>query len=139
MTLNEEYRSIQEEYARAVEETLHKKRGLGGLFGIGMRLSDEPCHKELDGKIEALCRRAAEEGEPAELRELTERILHAQSEWDGAQVADLMLAAIQRHALPLIPRLRAEERAALGAWYEKQYPRRTRLPVQDQILKALKG
>jgi hypothetical protein len=49
-----------------------------------------------------------------------------------------MLKAIQRHALPVIPRLGPEDRKNLEEWYNRIYPRRQRLPAQEDVLKALK-
>ena len=48
-----------------------------------------------------------------------------------------MREAVQGHVRPLVPFLAAEEAGELAAWYAQVYPRRRRLPVQSQLLKAL--
>ena len=46
--------------------------------------------------------------------------------------------ASQRHVLPLIARISAEDKKEMLAWYEKAYPKRRRMPLQKQILEKLK-
>ena len=49
-----------------------------------------------------------------------------------------MLLAVHGLTQPLIARLRPEDAQAMYLWYQKAYPRRERLPVQNQVLEALK-
>ena len=48
-----------------------------------------------------------------------------------------MREAVQGHARTLVPLLEPETARELAAWYNKTYPRRRRLPVQNQLLKEL--
>lgn len=129
--------AILREYDQAVQELQKKRRMLDGLLGMGNHPGNDACHELLDRRIEALCREAAEAGAPEEATALAEAILRAEGNWQGPEYARLMLVAVQRHTLSLIPLLPPDEKKRLAAWYEKQYPRRKRLPVQGQVLKAL--
>ena len=46
--------------------------------------------------------------------------------------------AAQAHALPLIPGMTQEDCRVLLDWYDGAYPPRDRMPVQEQVYKALK-
>ena len=52
--------------------------------------------------------------------------------------AQWMLRAVERHSVALIPLLHAADAAALEKEYAARYPRWDRLPVQKEVLKALK-
>ena len=135
----QEFQMLIRQYSEDVQELQKHRKLFDGLFGMGGSAANAPCHDRLDRAVEELCGRAAEEtAEAPERAELVREILQAQGRWQGPEYARLMLAALQRHTLGLIPLLEAGDRAALLGWYEKEYPRRKRLPVQDQILKALK-
>jgi GntR family transcriptional regulator len=88
---------------------------------------------------ERLCALAAEEGDAAEREALTEAVFRLAESWKGPEYGRLMLLAQHRHTLELIPGLSREGRERLADWYGKTYPRRKRLPVQDQVFAALKG
>ena len=139
MSRTDEFRELLTAYDGTVRELIRKKRPFEGLLGFGRRAADEPCHEELDARIEALCKAAGEEEDAAGLAELTEAVLKAERRWEGPEYARLMLAAAQRHTLELIPRLDPADRSRLADWYAREYPRRKRLPVQDKILDTLKG
>ena len=49
-----------------------------------------------------------------------------------------MLVAVQGLTKELIPGLDRDDAAALAGSYEADWPRHTRLPVQDTLLKLLK-
>ncbi len=126
------------EYAQAVQELQKNRKRFDGIFGFGNPPGNAPCHDQMDQRAEALCRRAAEEGTPAEAAGLTESLFRMEESCKGPEYARLSLVAAQRHTIPLIPRMTKEDRERLRAWYEKRYPRRMRLPVQERILKLLK-
>ena len=134
-----EYREILAEYETAVTELTMNMKPTDGIFGLGKHPGDAACHEIMDKKIQTLCDRVADEQEKSEeAAVLSEAILQQESQWTGPDFARLMLIAIQRHTLKLIPMLSEEKRFELGAWYHRQYPRRKKLPVQFQIDKALR-
>ena len=125
------------EYARAVDEVQKKRRPFDGVLGLGNHPSNDPCHDAFDKQVAALCEEAALPENQAERAPLVEAVFGAEGQWKGPEYARLMLIAAQRHTLPLLPLLAPESRKSLADWYRKTYPRRKRLPVQDQVLKAL--
>ena len=138
MSRREEFSGMMAEYDEAVTEVQKNRKMFDGVFGMGNHPGNAPCHDTLDRKIETLCREAADAPDAGQIRELLEAVYAAPLGWNGPEYARLMLVAIQRHTLPLIPLLRVEDRAELSAWYQKAWPRRKRLPVQEEVLKALK-
>ena len=139
MAYQEELQGILAEYDQAVQELQKKRKALDGILGLGNHPGNAACHELMDRQVEALCRKAGEEGSPGERAALVRTIFETESAWRGPEYARLMLVAIQRHTLGILPGLEKADRDALAAWYQKQYPRRKRLPVQEQVLAALKG
>ncbi|MBR2824331.1 MAG: hypothetical protein IKE24_11675 [Clostridia bacterium] len=125
------------EYDAAVAELQKKRKLFDGLLGFGTHPGEAACHEILDGKVRDLCRRAETEADPTEKRDLMEKLCALPGQWDGPEYARLMLIALQRHTLELIRGMAPEDRKALGERYKKEWPRVKRLPVQDQVLKAL--
>ncbi len=138
MSGTEEFWQLIAAYEADVAVLGKQRRSIAGLFGLGSTPADDPCHERLDRAVGELCARAAEEP-PEEAAALTEAVLKAENGFSGQEYARLSLIALQRHTMTLIPLLEEEKKAALAAWYRETYPRRKRLPVQDQILKALGG
>ena len=127
------------EYDGAVQEVQKNRRVFDGVLGLGNHPGSAPCHDALDRQAEALWREAAEAGDLEAAEELVNTLFRAETEWKGPEYARLMLVAVQRHAIPLIPLMEKGARDELSDWYQKQYPRRKRLPVQDEVLAALTG
>ena len=139
MGFTEEYGAIMAEYHEEVQKIQQKRRFFDGVFGLGMHPGEAHCHEVMDQKVKELCERVAAEADAGEAAELTGMVIQAAVEWKGPEYARLMLLAIQRHTLGLIPLLEKGKKEELRNLFEKTYPRRTRVPVQDQVLFALKG
>ena len=139
MSVTEEFRSILDAYQEDLDALAASLRPGDGVFGFGRVPGNDPCHERFDAKVAALAERLlprAEDG--VEEAELAGLLLRCDSELSLPVYAQGMLIAIQRHALPLIPCLGADEARELTRWYEKQYPFYRRAPIQKDILKALK-
>lgn len=139
MDQKEEFRSILAEYGEAVRTVQKNRKMFDGLMGLGNHPANAPCHEVLDKKVESLCREAAGWKNSDDREALIREIGQAALDWEGPDYARLMLVAVQRHTLPLIPELEQEGRERLLEWYKKAYPRNRRLPVQNQVLSALKN
>ncbi len=129
---------LLDEYEAAIREADASRTPGSGLLGLGPKRSDDPCHEAFDRKLADLF--AAMATGDASLEDTAEAIgllLRAEDDRPWPVEARWMLIAVQRHALPLIPLLPAPERRALLLEYRKRYPRFRRLPVQNEILKAL--
>ena len=138
MSFTEEYSTIMAEYQEEVQKVQQKRKFFDGILGIGTRPGDAHCHEVMDQKVKELCDKAAAEADTDGAAELTGAIFRAAAEWKGPEYARLMLLAIQRHTLGLIPLLEKGKKEELSVFFEKSYPRRTRVPVQDQVLVLLK-
>ena len=138
MSRAEAFRAALAEYDAAVRAVQKNRKMFDGVLGMGTHPGNAPCHDVLDRRTGELCREAASDPDPSELSPFLRELYAAAKRWEGPEYARLMLVALHRHTLPLIPLLAAEERAALSEWYQQAYPRRQRLPVQDQLLKELK-
>lgn len=129
---------ILEEYRRDLEEYAKNRRTLDGVFGFGRSLRNDPCHERFDEKVrKAVEAFAAEEPSPSEAEEAVRFLLSWEAK-DLPDAAKWMLGAEERHSLPLIPRIGKEAADALYPWYKKRYRPWERMPVQKEVLKALK-
>ena len=138
MGFTEEYSAIMAEYNEEVQKVQQKRKFFDGVLGMGQHPGDAHCHEAMDQKVKELCDRAAAEADAGEAAELTGAVFQSAMKWKGPEYARLMLLAIQRHTLVLIPLLEKEKKEELRALFEKNYPRRTRVPVQDQVLALLR-
>ncbi len=129
---------LLDEYEAAVRAARARKTPGSGLLGLGPKGSDDPCHEAFDSKLAALfAAMAAGDMSVGDAAEATGLLLRAEDDRPWPVEARWMLIAAQRHTLPLIPLLPAPQRQELLLEYKKRYPRFHRLPVQDEILKAL--
>ena len=138
MTLTQEWKMALMEYGEKVRDLEKNRRFFDGVLGFGKHPSDDPCHEVLDRKAESLAARAGEGADPEDRENLILAVLAAAAEYEGPEYARLMLCAAQRHLEPLIPRMDPAARAEAARWYEKTYPRRGRMPVQEALLKKMK-
>ena len=120
-------------------DKLKKSLRLGdGLLGFGKAPGNDPCHAKLDQRAAELAQAWAQpDRDRAEAAELVRLYLSIDKSLALPSYAQGMLVAIQRHTLPLIPRLTPEEARALRAQFVRQYPRFTRMPIQKDVLNAL--
>lgn len=127
------------DYRQALEEARKKQKPADGLFGVGHSIKDDPCHEQLDKRIKALVRQAAEDGIGPQQAAQAIRLLFTQTSLYPYPVSgQWMLYATERHGLLLVPFLDAEEASRLCREYEKRYKPWNRLPVQQELHRALK-
>lgn len=139
MTYAPQVRAILDEYAQALEETARQRRPTEGLLGFGRKLGDEPCHEIMDRKIAALTETLLADDGAEDADEAASLLLRAEADGAWPEAAKFALIAAQRHLIPLVSRLSRNGAAEMAAWFEKRYPVFRRLPVQKQLLKALKN
>ncbi|MCD7708976.1 MAG: hypothetical protein LUI02_03780 [Clostridiales bacterium] len=109
-----------------------------GLLGFGRGPKDDPGHMKFYDDAKALAETlAATEPSPEIAAEAVEFILHAEEENQKYDLAVWMLMAAQGIAIPLIPYLKPEDAARIRDWYGRRYPRHKRLPIQNEVFKAL--
>ena len=131
-----EWTELYSWYEAQVKEIEQKKKFMDGIFGLGKRPADAPCHEEMDQRVKALAEQAAESDAEA-IGSLVTAVLKAPADWKGPLYARMALVAAQRHMIPLIPRMNTADREALGAWYTAHWPKQERFPVQKEIIRLL--
>ncbi len=131
--------SLYENYLdEALKVELARKPG-EGIFGIGKKPSDDPCHDRFTENLKKLLEDfRASTPESAEVREALRYIYRAPKEHPEPKTAYWLLIAVQSLTKELVPLLSGEDAAALAKEYTGIYKRWERLPIQKQILDALK-
>ena len=134
-----ELREIYDTYLEEAERAEQKLGPFSGMFGIGKKASDDPCHDRFVANVEAWIR-AFRETEPdsASVRNIMGMIFRLPKEHSEPQSAYWIMMGVQSFAQQLIPLLEPEDAAALSAEYTGLYKRWERMPAQKQILDALK-
>ena len=125
-------------YLKTVQE-LEDNRKLGeGMFGFKGGPADNPCHDRFAEDLRAMLADFAAAGpDSADVRALLESIYAAPRRFPRPRTAMWMLLAVHGLTAILIPLLEKEDAAALRKSYAAAYKRWERLPVQQQILRAL--
>ena len=134
-------RSETETYVDFVRELERKRKPGEGIFGLKGGPADNPCHERFDQTVGQLLQDfAARKPASDTVRAVMEALFAAPKKYASSAPACAywMLIAIQRHSLPLIDLLSSEDAFALYVRFNKDIPRRERLPVQTEILKKLK-
>ena len=109
------------------------------LFGLKVGPSDDPMHDRFAKDMAALLLDFKSEGpDSAQIHAMLVKLFHTAKQNQDPKSAYWMLVAVQGLARDLIPGLGRAEAEALAKDYEKAWPRRARLPVQDDVLKTLK-
>ena len=132
------FQEILASYASALQALETRSHPGDGLFGLGRKKGDDPCHEAMDQAVSSLLTSLAGDPEavsqvPAVLRLL----LEAESVSPWPEHARWMLIAIQRHGQLLVPLLSPADASALAVWYAGRYSRSQRFPVQRDLLRAL--
>ena len=126
-----------ERYEQAMGRLETGLRPGDGLFGFGNDPKRSPCHMDFYNEVGRVAARLAEEGCPPEEAAEAVELLLTMGEKFGRRLTQPMMEAVQGHALPLIPLLTCEQARAMAGRYALRYPRRKRLPVQNQVFLAL--
>ena len=122
----------------ALKVELARKPG-EGIFGIGKKPSDDPCHDRFTENLKKLLedfRAAAPES--GEVRDVLRYLYRAPKEHPEPKTAYWLLIAVQSLTKELIPLLSVEDAAVLAKEYTGLYKRWELLPIQKQILDTLK-
>ena len=137
----EEVVRLYEAYLEEFHRQKMERKAFGGVFGLRGGPQDLPCHEkfmqDLGQMLQPLPSQAPDSREVEDIL----RFIYctAPARWESELTVYWMLLAAHSLTPDLIGCLDANGARALYGEYEKQYPRRQRLPVQTQILNALKG
>ncbi len=128
------------DYVEEAERLEKERKPSGGLFGIGPKSADDPCHDRFADDLEAvLSDFAAGSPGPEEVREVPAFICHAPKQHPEPLSVFWMLNAVHGLTADLIPLLDPRDAALLCRQYDQDFPRRERLPVQKKVYEALKN
>jgi len=133
-----ELQTIYSAYEEALGKARRKANLFSGLFGQGS-LDDprgNPCNQEFYEKTGAwVAAFAATDAAEEQVLEVSRFILNGALDPKAPTYWYCLVA--QGYVQQLIPKLSAESCAALRAEYDKNYPKKKRLPIQEQLYKSL--
>ena len=130
---------LYEAYFEQVRAAQKRLKPAEGLFGMGGGLASAPCHDAFIEALKAFLDSAEVREDPGQVRQILDYIYRAPLAYpDVHPSAYWMLLAAHGLTLQAAGALLPKDAQALYLWYQKAYPRRARLPVQNQVLAALK-
>lgn len=133
-------REIRESYQAEVDALEKKKGFFDGMFGFGSSVRNDACNDRFDTKVNEILQQTLTDGATAEeIGDTVCWVLDQVLPQQGMEGIAINLMAIQRHCIPLVNALTAEKAGEISRWYEKNWKRTQRLPVQNELLKALKA
>ena len=122
----------------AIQVEKNRKPG-EGIFGIGKKPSDDPCHdrfaEELRGCFTEF---AAGQPDSAQVRQVLDFVYTEPVIYRGPRCAYWMLLAVQGLTKELIPYLSPADADTLAERFEADYRPCDRLPAQNELLAALR-
>lgn len=131
-------RKIYDSYLEKAFAAEENRKPTDGMFGIGKKPGDDPCHAEFAAELETALKHCREEApDSAEVRELLDYMYQQPKSHEEPKSIYWMLIAVHGLTAILIPLLGQPDAAELKKSYTAAYKRRERLPVQQQILRAL--
>lgn len=137
--MTEKLIQLTKDYIAETDELIANRRPGEGLFGFPDSAKNAPCHMQYYNNMETAVRElAGEEPDSSTAEQLVRFLLTAEDAFPCSQLSSWTLLAVQRLALPLIPYLSQETKKELCVWFGKKVPRLQRMPVQQEIIKALK-
>jgi hypothetical protein len=139
MTLSADLIHRYETYLSEGEALFTSAKVTDGLFGFGDDPKRDPMHAKFFEDVAALAQEMADSSpSPQEAQAAVGWMLSAEETAKEFPTLSWMMVAAQQHVLPLVPYLTPEGAASLLREYDRRYPRRLRLPIQNQVAKALK-
>ncbi len=135
-----EVTGLYDRYVQQVED-LEKNRKFGeGLFGTKDGPKNHPCHGKFAEDLDRLLEEQENTApESSAVKDVLAFIYTAPRRYSPPMSAYWMLIAVQGLTARLTERLDPKDAEELLAQYGKEYRRRERLPVQDQIVRQLKA
>lgn len=139
MELLEEIQSLYAAYLERLRTLERTGSPWTRLFGLEGAPQNHPCHEQFIADLDRLLRAGADRPLSREQAGAVLDYIYfpAPDRRKGQDPGSWMRVAVHGLTLPLIPLLRPEDARSLSAQYQQAYPRRLRLPAQDQVLVAL--
>jgi hypothetical protein len=136
--LTESYEAFFAAAKKAGQEANKPENLFRRMFGGGVCPAVETLNTSFYQEIERLTAEfAAGQPDSAAARGFCETVIGRAAEGQEDPVAKWILVAVQGLLVPLAGRLSPEDAAAVRQRIVQQYPPRLRVPVQEQLLRAL--
>ncbi|MBP1535088.1 MAG: hypothetical protein IK999_13330 [Ruminococcus sp.] len=133
-----EIKAIYEDYLETAKKLEEQRKPTDGLFGMGKKPADDPCHEKFADDLEkALDEMAAEDISAQEAAQVLGYIYDMPVRNGEYQSIYWMLVAVHGLTEKLIDKLTAEDAAKLKKSYGANFKRWERLPAQQKVYAAL--
>lgn len=130
---------IYRTYASKIEAIESNRKHFISAFGLGNSPSKQPCHMEfLDNLKQASTELVAQSVSSDAALAALAYICYPTQERHAPFYTDIVFDSAHGQALPLVTALSPDGAAQLLAEYRIHYPRRQRLPMQQELVLALK-
>jgi hypothetical protein len=133
-----EVKKLYEEYIAEAEKLERDRKPTDGLFGMGKKTSDDPCHERFANELEAVLKSMTDsKPEPEKVYEVLDYIYRMPDEHKEPITVYWMLSAVHALTIELIALLDKNYAEKLYTQYRKAVPRWKRLPVQKKVCSEL--
>jgi len=132
---------LKQRYENYVEEAIIIRKNAGplaGIFGMGNGPQNDPKHVVFYEDVQRWVAEFLKTDPDAEASFAAARFILCASAEMGQEDSYWMMYAAQGLARELLPRLTASHCAYLLEFYDANYPKKERMPVQKEIYKMLK-
>ena len=134
----EELRGLYAAYEKKAANVHKNAPRYAGIFGLGNDPRNHACHEMFYEDVGTWVQDfLKEKPSPEETAQAVRWILEAATLCRNPVVCGYLYAA-QGHSVKLIPALSQEESRELLEWYDRSYPERDRMPVQQEIFALLR-
>lgn len=139
MEMLQQLKDRYDQYSAELQKVIANKKPMDGLLGMGEDPRRDPCHMRFYEDVEVWVRNfLASEPDEAAALEAAWWIIAAPAAHREQEEFWFEYAA---HGLcrDLVPRISPAGCAALRDYYDENYPRRDRMPVQKELYRLLKN
>ena len=134
----DDIRAVYDEYSSQVARLEGERKAWDGLFGMGKKLADDPCHDLFYEELEKLLKGLAEEKPSSEaIREVLEFIYRTPCDEEQPSSAVMPMNAVHSLTVELAGQLSPHDAAKLLEQYTRDYPKSKRFPVHKTVIKTL--
>jgi hypothetical protein len=133
-----EIKNLYDEYIAKAEKLESERKPADGLFGMGKKTADDPCHEQFANDLEAMIKSFAEsKPDSGKVYEVMEYIYRMSDEHKEPLTVYWMLNAVHGLTLEMMELLGKDDAEKLYGQYRKTVPRWKRLPVQKKVCSEL--
>lgn len=136
-----ELQCLYSDYLKEMKQLSAQRRLFEGILGFGKKPGKDICNRRFYDQVDQLVSGLADSyPDEVEAEAVVETLLHSEerAKLSSNNDAKWMFIAIQGHALKLIPFLSPKAARELLTWYQKAYRPYQLMPVQRDVITALK-